>query len=89
MTDLCEHNTFNGICAICHRDNIIARLRTEVERAGRDWNTVRDTYDGLVLEFTRLRAENERLKRSRDRYRVAWQEEKRRFTEARAAMEEK
>jgi hypothetical protein len=37
----------------------------------------------------RLRAENERLKRSRDRYRVAWVEEKRRFTAARAAMEEK
>jgi uncharacterized protein YPO0396 len=40
-------------------------------------------------QITRLTTENERLKRSRDRYRVAWEEEKRRFTAARAAMEEK
>ena len=37
-------------------------------------------------EITALRAEVERLKRSRDRYRVAWEEEKRRFTAARAAL---
>lgn len=37
-------------------------------------------------EIARLRAENEKLKRSRDRYRAAWVEEKRRFTAARAAL---
>ena len=36
--------------------------------------------------IARLTTENERLKRSRDRYRVAWEEEKRRFTAARAAL---
>ena len=24
MTDLCKHETFEDICNICHRDNIIA-----------------------------------------------------------------
>jgi hypothetical protein len=32
MTDLCEHNTFSSICNLCHRDNIITRLRAENER---------------------------------------------------------
>ncbi len=57
----------------------ITRLRAEVERVGRDYNTVRDAHDDWVRE-------NERLKRSRDRYRVARVEEKRRFTEVRAAL---
>lgn len=29
MTDFCEHGTFESICNLCHRDNIIARLRAE------------------------------------------------------------
>ena len=67
----------------------IARLRAEVERAGRDYNTVLDAHDYWVLESERLRDENERLKHSRDRYRAAWEKEKRRFTAARAALEER
>ena len=32
MSDLCEHETFRSICGICHRDNIITRLRAENEK---------------------------------------------------------
>jgi regulator of replication initiation timing len=60
----------------------ITRLRAEVERVGRDYNTVRDAHDDWVRESERLRVENEQLKRSRDRYRAAWEEEKRRSTAA-------
>jgi hypothetical protein len=49
----------------------------------------RNLMSDAADDITRLRAENERLKRSRDRYRAAWEEEKRRFTAARAALEEK
>ena len=37
-------------------------------------------------EITRLRAENERLRRRVDRYREAWESEKRRFTETMAVL---
>lgn len=57
----------------------ITRLTAENEKLGRDYQSARDAHDKVL-------AENERLKRSRDRYRVAWEEEKRRFTEARAAL---
>jgi hypothetical protein len=56
MDDLCEHETFRSICGICHRDNIITRLRAEVERVGRDYNTVRDAHDDWVRESERLTA---------------------------------
>ncbi len=47
----------------------------------------RDGYVQLLTnENNKLRAEVERLKRSRDRYRMAWEDERRRFTEARAAI---
>lgn len=65
MIDICEHDTFKDICAVCHRITVITNLTDE---------------------NARLTADNERLKRSRDRYRVAWEEEKRRFTAARAAL---
>lgn len=36
MSELCEHETFRSICGICHQDNIITRLRAEVEKLKAD-----------------------------------------------------
>ncbi len=66
--------------------DIVERLFSHANAEDVDaWMTCKEAAD----EIERLRAEVERLKRSRDRYRMAWEEERRRFTEARAALEEK
>jgi hypothetical protein len=31
MSNLCEHDTFKDICAICHRDGLVARLEARVK----------------------------------------------------------
>jgi len=87
MSDIVDRLRDTASCAGCIVDreraaeaaDTITRLTAENEKLGRDYQSARDAHDKVL-------AENERLKRSRDRYRVAWQEEKRRFTEARAAL---
>jgi hypothetical protein len=57
MTDLCEHETFRSICGICHRDNIITRLRAENERL----RAVEADYDDHEREMIDLEENNARL----------------------------
>ncbi len=46
-----------------------------------------DDCDEAAATITALQAEVERLRRSRDRYREQWENEKRRFAETMAALE--
>lgn len=48
----------------------------ENERLAQDYNTARDAHDALLLENERLRAGLDKMQRSRDRYRQAWEAEK-------------
>ena len=56
MSELCEHETFKDVCGICHRDGMIASLRAENERLGRDYETARNAHDNLLLHNERLKA---------------------------------
>jgi hypothetical protein len=60
---------YGCLCAIAADE--ITRLTAEVEKVGRDYNTVRDAHDDWVREITRLRAENERLRAALELYREA------------------
>jgi len=46
----------------CHRDEQIARLRAEVEKVGRDYNTLHDAHDDWVRESERLRVEVKKMR---------------------------
>lgn len=46
MSDICEHDTFKDICAVCHRDNVITRLTAENEALAND----RDGYVQLLTD---------------------------------------
>jgi len=76
---------------IVRQDDEISRLRGEVDKLRAEGDRLLEINSALLAErdvdVATLRATNERLVRSRDRYRKAWEEEKARFSALTATQE--
>jgi hypothetical protein len=68
--------------------NVMEEAADEITRLTAENERLRLALDEAQQAFALESYNAERLKRSRDRYRVAWEEEKRRFTADRVALEE-
>lgn len=76
MSELCEHETFRDICNICHRNEVIARLRADNERLREEaelgymtgFDVAKNQYRTMVRD---LMAENERLRAALEKINVS------------------